>query len=1725
MNKRFKFSRGKRAWGLSVLLAFSIGISTISSLLVPQKVHAVEGKSPFQDPEYIQDRAILNNEVSTIRPRPKKLALDKILEWEAKDDIYDLIHKASVPLQSRVRGAKVNPLANEKVKVQSLAYLTSASEGHSAVGRGDEGFKIYAFDNWQLLDEMVFWDGPIPNPEVVDAAHRNGVPILGTLFFNWSMSAEDQEVVKYTLQEDSEGSNTFPAARKYAEIAKYYGFDGYFFNQETAMEQKIYTDKFVAFLKYMKSYAESISWPIQVSWYDAMSNDGGRYHGNAVDPYNNVFMDKDDNGNAFVDQFFMNFGWSRDRVSTTVEEMNKLGRDPYDAYAGWELQQGGAYKTYQKVDDLVDSTTRQARLSLGLFVPDTILGMSADGEDYHKQEQKFWVGYTNNPVTADDAQAWSGIARFATDKTAITSLPFTTDFNTGHGRAWYINGEKSLAEEWNGRSIQDIMPTWRWWIENDNASISGDYDFSQAYNGGTSLRFSGSLSSVGKSEIMLYSTYLDISADTEVELITRENQDVNLELGIATSQDYSQVTYFPLNKEGQDWQKSTVSLADLAGSKAYAIKLRINGADVNDYALNLGKLSIYNDKIKPSAATNPQVDKTMFVNSTTAEAIIHVDPVANAKAYEVYQEVNGQWEIINSTSSNYIYLPRVSRDALQNTGSNNSNLKVVVVGGNGERSEELVMPFDWGMDVEDATEAQVKPDNIMPFAKIISAPSSGNSEVADNILSGTINNTADKWFYPGPAVAEVRLDKPRTVRSWAIDHAGAGGESVNDGLMNTKDFDIYYKDMETGDWKLAASVRNNIEHVSEGVFEEGITAQDWKLDVINPDNGSPWGGLRIYNWRMYEEIYNATANVPMSHANAIAVAPELYNLTFAKGEPGAKLTVYKDREMTEELLSGTIADDGIVIFQNVSIPGESGMLYYVSQAEGKDASNMLNLKYVKDDATVEILDMTVDADDMQKNYMQGEELNLADASVEVKYLDKEGVEQVETLSFTNSHVSVSGYDKDKLGEQVLEVNVNSQLAGTITVQVLTEEEANQLPLEDLKFATEPLKVYKVGTIEEGVDFPRANNGSLKAIAEGKLELEPIALDAVDSNDEYLVEITGFDKNKIGTQTVSFSYNGKTVNLDVTVEGANKEYLEQAIAMAEAKFTDEVKQELPKKFVEDSTALLEEAKAVFADELARQETVDEMTKKLDDFDKDITLVRSFVEDLSKTSCGKLSLSQEMLREDKLMIYNPALMLDNSDDSYTEIYTWDSHIPENAVVQIHLPIPVKLCRVRFLQEEYYKFADATIQYSEDGITWVDLARISSDLEVDQEVDVIASDIRILNNVGVDTYGININDFSLYGQSIPEYTVNEVQPVEVDYATSEEDALAALPETVTVLSLDGETSEASADWSFDEAYDPNVAGEKSVTAIVTLPDGSTTEVKTSIVVKPEETQPSETTTEPSETTGETTEPSESSSETTEPSETSSETTEPSETSSETTEPSESSSETTEPSESSSETTEPSESSSETTEPSESSSETTEPSETSSETTEPSESSSETTEPSETSSQNEPTTTEKPSETTAEVVKESLKFIAADTRVRLQDTAEFRINSNPESFIGLEIDGKDINPSLYSIEKGSTIITLSNELIRQLGVGKHVLTVKYLESELYYGGEISTAFEIVGEQEAPSTSDKASEKIDSNKTTKTDEVTKTGQSLVPMFVAFALISFAVVLLVQVRKRLFDLE
>ena len=69
------------------------------------------------------------------------------------------------------------------------------------------------------------------------------------------------------------------------------------------------------------------------------------------------------------------------------------------------------------------------------------------------------------------------------------------------------------------------------------------------------------------------------------------------------------------------------------------------------------------------------------------------------------------------------------------------------------------------------------------------------------------------------------------------------------------------------------------------------------------------------------------------------------------------------------------------------------------------------------------------------------------------------------------------------------------------------------------------------------------------------------------------------------------------------------------------------------------------------------------------------------------------------------------------------------------------------------------------------------------------------------------------------------------------------------------------------------------------------------------------------------------------------------------------------------------------------------------------------------------------------------------------------FKANGAIEKFVGILIDGRSVESELFTVSRGSTIITLKEGLVKMLPVGTHSLTV------LYSNGETSAVFEILEE------------------------------------------------------------
>ena len=1119
----------------------------------------------------------------TLKPKEIKFnSWEDLLKWEpgARED--DAINRGSVALASRRTGHLVNEKASKEAKVQALSNTNSKAKDHASVG-GEE-FKAYAFDYWQYLDSMVFWEGLVPTPDVIDAGHRNGVPVYGTLFFNWSNSIADQEKFAEALKQDPDGS--FPIARKLVDMAKYYGYDGYFINQETTGDLvEPLGEKMRQFMLYTKEYAAKVNHPIKYSWYDAMTYNYGRYHQDGLGEYNYQFM-QPEGDKVPADNFFANFNWDKAKNDYTITTANWIGRNPYDVFAGLELQQGGSYKTKVKWNDILDENGK-LRLSLGLFAPDTITSLGKTGEDYHKNEDIFFTGYQGDPTGQKPGDKdWYGIANLVADRTPAVGNTFTTSFNTGHGRKWFVDGKVSKDSEWNYRSVSGVLPTWRWWQKSTGDKLKASYDFEDAYNGGTSLKFAGDLSGATKQDVNLYSTRLKVTDTTKLHVAHKGGKGTKVYVEFATKKDY---TYGDeaARKEltvSDNWTTDDFDLSALAGKTIYGIKLYFeNDKDLKGYQFNLGQLTISNNQDAPQAPTTVAVAKQVLKNAQEAEAVVQFKGNKDADFYEVYEKDGDSWKLLTGSSSTTIYLPKVSRSA--SAQGTTQELKVVAVGKNGVRSEAATTTFDWGMTVKDTSLPKPLAENIVPGATVIDStfPKTEGGEGIEGMLNGTITSLSDKWSSGQlSGSVDIRLTQPRTVVRWVMDHAGAGGESVNDGLMNTKDFDLYYKDAD-GQWKLAKEVRGNKAHVTDITLDKPITAQDWRLNVVTSDNGTPWKAIRIYNWKMYEKLDTESVNIPMAKAAARSLGNNKVQVGFADVPAGATITVYDNPNSQTPLATLKSEVGGDLASAPLDLTNQSGLLYYRTQLPGKEISNVLAVSVPKDDRRIK--SVSLETGPKKTSYAEGEDLDLRGGVLRVQY---EGGAEDELIRLTHAGVSVSGFDTHHKGEQNLTLQylgqpVNANLAVTVTSQ----DEASPKTILGIEVSQEPKKDYLVG---DSLDLSEGRF----AVAYSNDTMEEHSF-----TDEG-VEISGYDAQKTGRQTLTLRYQGHKVNFDVLVSpkaAVNDEYLKQEITAVQGRqstvaytFSSEDKQAT---LVEK----LNGAKAVAENHSASQEDVNQALNEL------------------------------------------------------------------------------------------------------------------------------------------------------------------------------------------------------------------------------------------------------------------------------------------------------------------------------------------------------------------------------------------------------------------------------------------------------------------------------------------------------------------------------------------------
>lgn len=619
---------------------------------------------------------------------------EELLKWNPNTDTDAKFNRGTVPLQRRVKGKKLNSTQSDKAKVVSLAIANEHTS--STPSQGTKKFENYNFTYWQYIDTLVAWAGSSgegiivpPSADLIDSAHRNGVEILGTVFFPPNAYGGNIDWVKAFLTKDEKGN--FIIGDKLLEAARYYGFDGWFINQET---NGLNSEEAAAFKELMIYMQNKKDRDMDIMWYDSMTNDGSIKWQRQLNDKNKQFFQ--DGSHMVSDSMFLDFywyytvQWNPDGSYTPQEPLKlknsrdtaeQLGRNPYDIYAGIDVQANG-YDTVNAMDadfnelyperkggalSLLFPEGQEPTTSLGLYCPSWTYYSSGNYDEFLKKENRFWVSESGDPRNTKTTHPWKGISNYFVEKSPVTSIPFVTNFNMGNGKFYNINGIKYGSTPWNNRSLQEVMPTYRWIIDNSNGNeLKASEDYTESYYGGSSIRLQGKISKGGSSLIKLYNSDLLIKKDTTAALTYKDNGNIKLNLALSLEGD-NEVKYLKLNGHGEDWKTAEISLKAFAGKKLNSISLAVEGTEFkSDYILNLGRLQLKNSKDNYAVGKplNLKIEDTKMRENSYLTARLSWDKAkGDVQQYEIYRvKCDGSREFVGASPNNAYFVQEISRD-------------------------------------------------------------------------------------------------------------------------------------------------------------------------------------------------------------------------------------------------------------------------------------------------------------------------------------------------------------------------------------------------------------------------------------------------------------------------------------------------------------------------------------------------------------------------------------------------------------------------------------------------------------------------------------------------------------------------------------------------------------------------------------------------------------------------------------------------------------------------------------------------------------------------------------------------------------------------------------------------------------------------------------------------------------------------------------------------------
>ncbi|XP_075374930.1 cytosolic endo-beta-N-acetylglucosaminidase isoform X1 [Mycteria americana] len=377
-------------------------------------------------------------------------SLEELLAWQP--DSNDDFNVSAVPLAKRQP-----PLLSKRPRTLVCHDMRGGYLEDRFI-QGSATRNPYVFYHWRYIDIFVYFSHhavTIPPVCWTNAAHRNGVPVLGTFITEWT---DGEKLCEAFLAGGEEAYRA--VSEQLARIAQHYRFDGWLVNMENTLSAAA-VGNLPPFLRHLTAQVHSAVPEGLVIWYDSVLQNGTLKWQNELNEENRVFFDA-------CDGLFTNYNWKEEHLERTRGLAGPRHTDVYvgiDVFARGDVI-GGGFDTDKSL-----RLIRQYGLSAAIFAPGWVYE-HLGAENFLDNENKFW-----------------GLLAEYLPTHSICTLPLATSFSLGMGTSRFLAGKEEQAGPWYDLSTQEIQPLYA----EREGRLSTSCCLQDAWSGGSSLRVQGTI--------------------------------------------------------------------------------------------------------------------------------------------------------------------------------------------------------------------------------------------------------------------------------------------------------------------------------------------------------------------------------------------------------------------------------------------------------------------------------------------------------------------------------------------------------------------------------------------------------------------------------------------------------------------------------------------------------------------------------------------------------------------------------------------------------------------------------------------------------------------------------------------------------------------------------------------------------------------------------------------------------------------------------------------------------------------------------------------------------------------------------------------------------------------------------------------------------------------------------------------------------------------------------